>query len=339
MTNPYSQILTQIEAGQPCKLISRYEPAGITRQLEDVPEDKSPVGGLQFTQSADGLQLTEHFLPKPRLVILGGGHISVPLCQFAAALGFEVWVYDDRPAFANPDRFPAAHTVLCDDFSRMGDRLAVRRGDYIAILTRGHRHDIQCLEALATGIRPRYIGMVGSKRRIAIVKEQAAAVGADSDFLDNLYAPIGLPIGSVTPEEIALSIMAEIVQIKRLGPDPHTTKKASYEDAIDSDLFRFLAADRTDPIALATIVSTRGSTPRETGAKMAVTAAGEIIGSIGGGCAEADVIRRARDLLDQGGYCLMEVDLTDAAEEDGMVCGGVMTVLIEVLDRGDAYAV
>ncbi|MCL2828734.1 MAG: XdhC family protein [Oscillospiraceae bacterium] len=339
MTTLYSQILAQIEAGQPCKLISRYDPAGITRQLENMPEDAPLADGLQFTQSADGLQLAEYFLPNPRLVILGGGHISVPLCQFAAALGFQVWVYDDRPAFANPDRFPTAHTVLCDDFSHMGDRLAIRRNDYIAILTRGHRHDIQCLEALMTGLHPRYVGMVGSKRRIAIVKEQAATqIGVGDPLLDNLYAPIGLPIGSVTPEEIALSIIAEMVQVKRLGPKGDA-KKASYEDAVDMNLFRFLAANPPVGIALATIVSTRGSTPREAGAKMAVTATGEIIGSMGGGCTEADVIRRARVLLDQGGYCLMEVDLTDAAEEDGMVCGGVMTVLIEILDKGDMYAV
>jgi len=338
VTTLYGQILAQIEAGRPCQLLSRYDPSGITRQLEDVPESESPMGGLQFTQSADGVQLAEYFLPRPRLVILGGGHISVPLCQFAAMLGFQVWVYDDRPAFANPTRFPTAHTVICDDFFRMAQRLAIRRGDYVAILTRGHRHDILCLESLAAGVRPRYVGMVGSKRRIAIVKAQAAELGADNRLLDNLYAPIGLPIGSVTPEEIALSIMAEIVQLKRLGPDGNA-KKASYEDAVDMDLLQFLAANPPEGIALATIVSTRGSTPREAGAKMAVTAAGEIIGSMGGGCAEADIIRRARDLLDQGGYCIMEVDLTDAAEEDGMVCGGVMTVLIEVLERGDAYAV
>jgi len=238
-------------------------------------------------------------------------------------LGFEVWVYDDRPSFANPGRFPEASRVICDDFINTCDRLGFRHGDYVTILTRGHRHDIFCLQAIldTSAPVPHYVGMIGSKRRIAIVKNEVAKATGRGDLLDNLHAPIGLPIGSVTPEEIALSIMAEIVQVKR--------KTCPQDGGTDLDLFRWLADPKEVPTALITIVSTKGSTPRETGAKMAVTAAGEVFGSIGGGCAEADVLRRARDILDQGSYCTMEVNLADSAEAEGMVCGGNMVVLIE----------
>jgi len=177
--------------------------------------------------------------------------------------------------------------------------------------------------------------MIGSKRRIDIVKEEVVTtIGRrGGDTLERLYAPIGLPIGSVTPEEIALSIMAEIVKVKRLGPDG-TRKKVAQESGVDPQLFRWLATSRENPVALITIVATRGSTPRETGAKMAVAATGETIGSIGGGCAEAEVIARARNVIDTGGYHLMEIDLSGTAEKDGMVCGGVMTVLIEHMGKG-----
>jgi len=330
MNTIYEQILARLEAGQGSLLVSRYSPNGLERTLVEEALDAEAEGGLHFTQDGAQLTLTERFLPKPRLIILGGGHIALPLADLGKTLGFEVWVYDDRPSFANPGRFPAAHTVICDDFEHTAARLNFRRGDYVTVLTRGHKHDTMCLQALLDGVGevPQYVGMIGSKRRIAIVKQEVTEVTGRAELLDNLYAPIGLPIGSVTPEEIALSIMAEIVQHKRLGPDG-TRGKMPQEGGVDPELFAWLARKKDTKAALVTIVASKGSTPRETGAKMAITATGETVGSIGGGCAEGEVIIRARDVMDQNGYHLMEVDMADSAEEDGMVCGGVMTVLIE----------
>ena len=332
MTSIYKTILTRLEAGQGSQLISHYGPSGLERTLEEASADDQTEAGLSFTQEGDQLTLIERFLPQPRLLILGGGHIALPLSEMAGLLGFDVWVYDDRPSFANSARFPAAHTVICDDFANMRARLGFRRGDYVAVLTRGHRHDILCLRTLfEDGDEvPQYVGMIGSKRRVAIVKEEVASATGRSDLLDQLYAPVGLPIGSVTPAEIALSILAEIIQLRRLGPDG-TRGKSPREGAVDPELFRFLATPRKGRAALVTIVSTSGSTPREMGAKMAIDALGKTIGSIGGGCAEAEVIRKARDVMDAAGYQLIEVDMADAAEEDGMVCGGTMQVLIEAI--------
>lgn len=323
MTNIYKTILARLTSGQASLLTSRYSLQGVERSLTE-PDPGTP-GGLAFTAEGDSLTLTECFRPRPRLVILGGGHIALPLCRFGAMLGWEVWVYDDRPSFANPGRFPDASRVICDEFINMSDRLRLRGGDYVTILTRGHRHDIFCLQGIldTSGPVPHYVGMIGSKRRVAIVKEEVAKITGRGDLLDNLHAPIGLPIGSVTPTEIALSIMAEMVQVKR--------NAYPQDGGTDLDLLRRLAEPEAGIVSLVTIVSTQGSTPREAGAKMAITATGEVVGSIGGGCAEADVIRRARELSDQGGYGALEVDLTDSAEADGMVCGGRMVVLIETV--------
>ena len=321
MTEIYKEIITRMEAGKRSELITRYTPQGIRQELVEMTDEAPERAGLTFTEDPEGCTLTERFAPKARLIILGGGHIALPLCEIAGLLDFEIWVYDDRPGFANPARFPKARRVICDDFDNMRERLNFRREDYVAVLTRGHRHDMLCLQILFRhGEIPNYVGMIGSKRRIAMVKAEAAAQIGNLAALDRLYAPIGLPIGSVTPAEIALSILAQMVQVKRLDP---------VGESVDFALLHWLAAEREERTAIATIVSARGSTPREAGAKMAVTDTGEIRGSLGGGCAEAEVVRQARSLIDQGGYLLMEVDLTGQAEEEGMVCGGSMRVLIE----------
>jgi len=330
MTDLYQQILSRLKRGMASRLVSHYHAGRIEHRLIEGDFHHSESGGLTFEIADDVLTLSECFAPRPRLVILGGGHIAVPLCAFAARLGFDIWVYDDRPSFANSERFPEAHTVICDDFAHMHERLNLRQSDYVCILTRGHKHDMLCLEALLTDEMPHYIGMIGSKRRIAIVKEEVSARAGRGDLLDKLYAPIGLPIGSVTPEEIALSIMAEITKIKRLGAGGKGTKQRQ-EGNIGLELLHWLANISGEKAALVTIVHTSGSTPREIGAKMVVTLSGKVIGSIGGGCAEAGVIALARDIIDKNGYHLHTVDLADNAEENGMVCGGRMQLLIEAL--------
>jgi len=331
MTKLYKKLLSRLENAQASHLITHYSPDGIERRL--VEDDSiTAESDLSVEVSADTITLTERFAPRPRLIVLGGGHIATPLVSFANRLGFNIWLFDDRPSFANIGRFPEAHTVICDSFQNLRPRLNFSAQDYVTILTRGHKHDMLCLETLlnTSSEIPQYIGMIGSKRRIAIVKAEVAAKLDHPTRLDALHAPIGLPIGPVTPEEIALSIMAEIVRHKRLGRDGTQAKKPQ-ESSIGPELLHWLAHRSAGKTALVTIVQTSGSTPREVGAKMAVTESGTVVGSIGGGCAEADVIIRARSVLDQGGYHLLELDLADSAEEDGMVCGGRMKLIIEAL--------
>jgi xanthine dehydrogenase accessory factor len=172
--------------------------------------------------------------------------------------------------------------------------------------------------------------MIGSRRRVAAVKDLLISQGADKERLDRIHTPIGLSIGAVTPEEIAISIVAELIACKRLK-DPDNSRFRSCSD-VDFDVIKTLAGNIDEPISVVTVISSKGSVPRGAGAKMLVYPDGRIVGSIGGGCSEATVIGNAREIIGTGEYRLQTVDMTgDAAENDGMVCGGIMQVLIEDL--------
>ena len=175
------------------------------------------------------------------------------------------------------------------------------------------------------------MGMIGSRRRVAIVKKQLEEETGQTEALTRLHAPIGLPIGAVTPEEIAISILAEVIKEMRLGGSDSKSSALNPRQYInpDMDLFSWLANGAQTRTAIATVISTEGSAPREAGAKMAILPHGQTIGSIGGGCSEAEVMRKAIDIIRDGGYSLIDIDMTDSAEEDGMVCGGMMKVMIE----------
>ena len=285
---------------------------------------ETPLGPVSHAFSEDGvLTVVERYLPMPRLFILGGGHIALALTQMAKACEFYTIVYDDRPMFANRERFPAANEVICDSFSRLFERVQIKPADYVVIVTRGHKHDQECLEGVLTGERPAYTGMIGSRRRVAIVMKQLKDAGYAPERLDEVYSPIGLRIGAVTPAEIAVSILAELIEVKRV--------KRAETGGISCDLetASALAEHGKGVDALFTILETHGSVPRETGAKMGMSYEGSIIGTIGGGCAESGIMQDARTVIRDGGWKTVGVDMTDTAEEDGMVCGGNMTVLIE----------
>lgn len=305
---------------------------GLVRTLEklplpgtgDVPAVLSPFS----TQSETGFTVQEPVLPRERLIILGGGHIALSLCEFAAKCGFQVSVADDRPAFANKARFPWAKNVLCDTFEAAIAQFKITPYDYVVIITRGHTHDADCLRAILPGRQPAYLGMIGSRRRVKGLLELLAEEGYSKEKLDNICTPIGLKIGAVTPEEIAVSILSELIAYKRL-PEHSTVDRYGNSSDLELDMIEYLATNH-DPKAVVTVIQTKGSTPRGAGAKMAVSPTGGVTGSIGGGCSEGAVIRDAIDIIGTGTYQVAEIDMTgDVAESEGMVCGGVMYVLIE----------
>lgn len=151
--------------------------------------------------------------PKSALV-LGAGHISQPLTGMLAMFGYSVTVVDDRPDFANAVRFPQAEQVVCQEFVRALNELNLPSFGVIIIVTRGHRSDMDCLRAVL-GQPAAYIGMIGSQGRVWVVMNTLAGEGFDKEALSRLRAPIGLDIGAETPDEIALSIMAEIMAVTR----------------------------------------------------------------------------------------------------------------------------
>lgn len=153
-------------------------------------------------------------LSPPTVFIFGGGHISLSVSKISAMSGFQVTVIDDRPEFANAERFPDAGQVIAEPFAAAFPRLKVTPSAFLVIVTRGHAFDQEVLEwALTT--EARYIGMIGSKRKINSLYRNLEAKGIVREKLLRVHAPIGLDIGALTPEEIAISIVAQMIRIRR----------------------------------------------------------------------------------------------------------------------------
>ena len=156
--------------------------------------------------------------PVQDLVIVGAGHIALPMARMGAGLGFRVWVLDDRPDFATRERFPEAYRVLRADFSDPFKDVPVRGGTHILLVTRGHRYDYDCLvRVLRHDPAPAYIGMIGSRRRVRATFAQLLEDGIPRSRLADIHAPVGLDIGAETPEEIAVAVAAELVKVRRGG--------------------------------------------------------------------------------------------------------------------------
>jgi xanthine dehydrogenase accessory factor len=152
----------------------------------------------------------------PTLLIAGGGHIAVPLVRMGTMLGFRVVVLDDRPIFANEERFPDADEAIAAPFGETLASYPLDDRTYVTIMTRGHAHDLECLSEVID--KPvAYIGMIGSRRRVRGVLDLVREKGYSEELLSRVHAPIGLDIGARTPEEIAVSVIAEVVQARRGG--------------------------------------------------------------------------------------------------------------------------
>ena len=178
-------------------------------------------------QCMDGREyILEECRPSRRMFIAGGGHVALPTAQIAAATGFEVTVIDDRPEFSRPDRFPwAARTRLAPEYTNCFADYAPDARDYIVIVTRGHRYDGAVL-AQALKTRAGYIGMIGSARKREQVYAALYEQGKNEKDLTRVSCPVGLSIGAETPEEIAVSIVAECIAHRRQGacPSKHTPR-------------------------------------------------------------------------------------------------------------------
>jgi xanthine dehydrogenase accessory factor len=156
----------------------------------------------------------EPIVPEPRLVILGAGHVGKALAKLAQSTGFLVTVMDDRSEFANRDQVPDVHEVVLGNFTKACEGIDVNAGTYIVVATRGHNHDLDAVQS-ALRTRAGYIGLLGSRRKKALLRNALKERGFREEEIDRVIIPVGLEIGSVTPEEIAVSIMAQIVQKRR----------------------------------------------------------------------------------------------------------------------------
>lgn len=267
----------------------------------------------------DGQKIfVERFAGRPQLILLGGGHISLSLANLGKMLGFAVTVVDDRSEFANTTRFSMADTVICSDFSKAFEQIEDLYSNYYVVVTRGHQADETCVKEILKR-KYSYLGMIGSKTKVAKTKENLLMSGFSSEKLDTIFAPIGLKIGAVTPEEIAVSIMAEIIQEKHKNSTGY----------IPQDVLECLSNGNWGELAL--IVKKHGSSPQVSGARMVVKDGKIVAGTIGGGAVENACVEHCKELsaLKQP-YDLKTFHLNPKDGADlGMICGGVNTIFFQ----------
>ncbi len=187
--------------------------ADIEAALPKVSKSKSEKPGLVACSGGDEYLFVEPIERSSNLHIFGGGHISLEVAWFAHRVGFEVIVIDDREEFANRERFPMATEVRALPFEESVREIGLGPRDYVVIVTRGHLHDLVVLRQ-AIEQSPAYIGMIGSRRKKAMVFDQLRKEGVSQEQLDRVYAPIGLKIKAETPAEIAVSIVAELIEVR-----------------------------------------------------------------------------------------------------------------------------
>lgn len=156
----------------------------------------------------------EPILPVAVLYMVGAGHVGLHVYRVARIAGFEVVVLDDRESFANRERFPEAREIFADDFDKVAAQLTLPESAFVVIATRGHTDDMRALR-WAVGTPARYIGMIGSRRKVVTVYRTLESEGIAPESFDRVHAPIGLNIGAVTPEEIAVAVVAEMIAVRR----------------------------------------------------------------------------------------------------------------------------
>lgn len=256
----------------------------------------------------------EIFISHPWLIVLGGGHVSQPVVKIGKMLGFHVIVMDDREEFLTEELFPDADLRIKGSFEELSEKIPPYQNAYYVVVTRGHRGDSICAQQIL-GRPYTYLGMIGSKTKVRLCREKLLKEGFTQKQLDTIHAPIGLPIGGQLPEEIAVSIMAEIVQVK------NQNYTAFVDEKISSEILNGKHG------VMVTIAKKSGSSPRGIGSKMFLEDDKTLFGSIGGGSVEFEAMKRAEKLDD---FLVKTYDLSIGDQQNlGMICGGKVEVFFE----------
>ncbi len=320
LENQVSAQARQVLGGGTFKVVSLYNPFK--------PEEKATV-------------MIECYLPPCDLIILGGGHIALPLAAVGQLLSYHVTVVDDRPEFISAERVPAADRGVFCSFDHIEEHIDFGPGSSVVIVTRGHLHDLDCLRKVLRH-NVAYVGMIGSRRKVNMAKEELLGQGFERRLIDSVHMPVGLDIGAQTPEEIAVSIAAELIKTRRGGSElslknggrasERIINTAEMPKAADLDILRkaVRAACGNVPAAMATVVRTIGSTPRKAGARMLVYGDGRVCGTIGGGSGEFEIRMQALNVINDFIPVLHVISMdAEKAAGEGMICGGSMEVFIE----------
>lgn len=207
------------------EVIETEQPKHLTFSLgQDAAYDNGLICGGQLNI------FVEPITPQPRAFIFGAGHVSKSLSKVANLAGFATVVVDDRETFANRDRFPEAEDVIAGEYEEVFPKLNIDSSSYLIIVTRGHRDDMRVLRhALDTPAR--YVSMIGSKRKTLSVMKELIKEGVPRESFDRLFAPMGLDIGAISPEEIAVAVVAEMIAVRRNhGGDWRNVSKSIYQN-------------------------------------------------------------------------------------------------------------
>ncbi len=183
----------------------------------EVAQRVADVGNIESFSTGDGTEVfVEGFTTPPTLVMVGGGHVGKATADLAHNLGYRVFVVDDREEFSNKERFPYAEQVVVAPYDEWPKHLDVNVNSFVVAATRGHRFDDMALESALT-TRARYVGLLGSRRKNLMIYQRLSMEGVPLERLKEIHAPVGLDIGALTPEELAVSIMSEIIMVRRGG--------------------------------------------------------------------------------------------------------------------------
>ena len=206
-------------------VIEQERPRMLTFDLNENPAHDTGLvcgGSLEI--------FVEPVLPNASLYLFGAGHVSQAIAKVASLAGFEIHVVDDRETYANRERFPDATSLIAEDYDSVFQRLELPESAYIVISTRGHRDDMRILR-WAVRQPSRYLGMIGSRRKVITTCRELMKEGFEASEFANLKAPMGLDLGAVTPEEIAVSVVAEMIAVKR-GQDASSLSKSRELDLV-----------------------------------------------------------------------------------------------------------
>ncbi len=293
-----------------------------------IPEQETETA-LASPQKAKMPLDPKWFLESPHLVICGAGHVAAALYRLALVLEYRITILDDRQEFASVDRFPGAEEVAVVDYDHIEAYLPREKGCYYAVLTRGHAGDKECVEAILR--KPEgygYLGMIGSRKKVEKTFMDLREEGFSEEQLADIHAPIGIPLGGQTPAEIAVSIAAQLVQVRN--------ENTGGSFAVLPQKLRMLGEQEELCGGLAVIVRKSGSAPRGEGSMMFWQPSGEVTGTIGGGNLERQVIRELEALwkaVSGWGVYRKSYDVSPS-DQDGldMQCGGRVEVLLVLMD-------
>lgn len=273
---------------------------------------------------SDGEYFSEILGSKLELVMCGGGHIGLSIYNLAEFLDWNITIVEDREEYCNKDRYPNAELKL-GSYAEQLNSLNLNNAAVI-IATRGHKNDKECLKA-CLGRNARYLGMIGSKTKVkatmkAITEDiNNKEINVTAKDLEDVFAPIGLDIKAQTPQEIAISIVSQIIK---------ETKGDKKQIELDLIALERISKEK-EPFVVARIIEKKGSAPREVGSFLAVFKDESFIGTVGGGAVEAEVIKDCNKLLvsdDETSQLFYHRLSNDKASNLGMICGGDVKVLL-----------